>query len=351
MRSYAQLLIVLCSAALLFPTHINGADHDEAVLSSPELAAMMRLWQDDGKGMDLDTTMLEYRYFQNREYLQYQFIEEKRNREEWQAVQDILKSESEKYNENEPLVIPVVFHALHSEDTEKIEEEIKYQLEALNRDFGKPVIPEKDIYDPEGKFAASSAAPNISFVAADLADEITGVGGVAKIVDATKNWEDYDAMKAPILGSPPVDPERNINVWITKSDDRIGSYASTPSGPPEIDGIVIDQRYFGRGSDVYTEGKTLTHLIGNYLGLHDLWGYYRCQDDGVEDTPIHNAPTIGEPRAKRNSTCEGLPRAMMMNFMDSTDDKFQYMFTKGQVQRMRYVLSPEGPRANLVKTQ
>ncbi len=126
-----------------------------------------------------------------------------------------------------------------------------------------------------------------------------------------------------------------------------------PGGPGETDGIVIDNRYFGVQRDArtpYNEGKTLTHLVGNYLGLHELWGEYTCSDDYVDDTPIHNAPNYGCPSYKHVSTCGDNPVEMTMNFMDNTNDACQYMFTLGQKIRMQTMLSKGGPRYGLVES-
>ena len=75
-----------------------------------------------------------------------------------------------------------------------------------------------------------------------------------------------------------------------------------PGGPVATDGIVIDYRYFGTGGTAiapYDEGRTLTHLVGNYLNLHDLWNdVSRCSDDEVADTPVHNGPNYALPKRR-----------------------------------------------------
>ncbi len=305
---------------------------------------------DPGHLMEIDTP-LPYRNYTNAEYLQFQFDTEVRDRNVWVETEQRIQERSKKYEARDQMTVSLVFHILHSADAEKIQEDISYQVQALNRDFGRPEIPEKDDHDREGSFASLAADTGIRFVLSTQKEDAEGLEGIARISDHKERWNGYDAMKDARSGSPPVDPQHQINIWVIHTDDRIGSYAQVPGGPDELDGIVIDSRYFGRGSPAYNEGKTLTHLIGNYLGLYDLWGLYRCSDDGVEDTPIHNAPNLGQPNAKRISTCDGLPRAMVMNFMDGTDDRYQYMFTKGQVRRMRYMLSPQGLRPNLSKAQ
>jgi hypothetical protein len=119
-----------------------------------------------------------------------------------------------------------------------------------------------------------------------------------------------------------------------------------PGGPSATDGIVLDYRFLGSLGTVkapYDQGKTLTHLVGNYLGLNDLWGNGHCADDLVDDTPPHNAPNFGCPGYRHISTCDDNPVEMTMNFMDNTDDACMYMFTAGQVRRMRAALGESGP--------
>ena len=111
----------------------------------------------------------------------------------------------------------------------------------------------------------------------------------------------------------------------------------------ETDGIVIDPNYFGAQPVPYSEGKTLTHLLGNALGLDNLWGQNKCQDDGVADTPIHNAPNYNKVKPDENhiSLCAGFKREMYMNYLDNTVDSMLYMFTIGQKERMHQFLSKE----------
>ena len=126
-----------------------------------------------------------------------------------------------------------------------------------------------------------------------------------------------------------------------------------PMGPEPLDGIVIDFEYLrkiGEEGNLFNGGKTLTHLVGNYLGLYPLWGEGPCQDDYVADTPIHNAPNRNPSNSKHISLCSGYPTEMTNNFMDSNSDGRVSMFTKGQARRMQMALSENGPRGELSLT-
>ena len=123
------------------------------------------------------------------------------------------------------------------------------------------------------------------------------------------------------------------------------------------DGIVIDYRYFARAAGSvkpdgfvgeFGLGRTVVHLMGSYLNLHELWNETEpCSDDYVEDTPIHNAPNHGRGDYKHVSTCEGNLVEMTTNLMDSGNDSTMYLFTWGQMMRMQAVLAEGGARHNL----
>jgi hypothetical protein len=149
----------------------------------------------------------------------------------------------------------------------------------------------------------------------------------------------------------PWNSQKYLNVWVCKLANDVNGYAQMPGGNPAIDGIVIDYRYFGVANyndSPYDQGKTLTHLVGNYLNLFPLWGSgVRCSDDYVDDTPIHNAPNYGNPGPGHISICPGYPLEMTLNFMDNTVDAARCMFTYGQMLRMHSVLAAGAARSGL----
>jgi hypothetical protein len=66
----------------------------------------------------------------------------------------------------------------------------------------------------------------------------------------------------------------------------------------------------------------------------------------VADTPPQKGPNYGKPTFPHISCPNTAPHGdMFMNYMDYVDDDAQYMFTKGQVARMRETL--RGPRRDL----
>lgn len=137
--------------------------------------------------------------------------------------------------------------------------------------------------------------------------------------------------------------KNSILVFVTNLEKMAG-YAQIPGYDAETDAIFIDKNYLiGTDTKDYDLGKTLTHLIGSYLGLGELWG---CVDDGIFDTPMHTVLHTNA-NASVSSCYDFLIFEMPENFMDGTPDKFQNMFTLGQKEKMLFELSTK--RANLLE--
>jgi hypothetical protein len=254
--------------------------------------------------------------------------------------------------------IAVVFHVLYQEGMPYPGlEHVNAALDALNRDFG-PYVPPATPYESAKfqEFEALAKDPLISFCL-PLAIGGADLKGVVRFVETSVGeWEPGDGMKSGLTeGDDPLDPSQYLNIWVCQLKGNAAGNAQMPGGPNATDGIVIDYDYlpgFGAdGESPYKDGKALTHLVGNYLGLYELWNELNhCGDDGVADTPIHNAPNfeMPAPGVRHISGCPmGPVDEMVMNFMDNTDDASQNMFTAGQKARMKAILSAHGPRAGL----
>lgn len=246
--------------------------------------------------------------------------------------------------------LTIVFHAMYTNDIEKVKSDVEIQLNALNRDFGSPNPVEYKEGDSGLSFSLLAETPNIMFKLYNNNNATLISEGISAVSNIDKQWQTFDDFRRIATGDiKAIIPDKVINVWIVKLNDKLGSFAQIPGGIPETDGIVIDHRTFGAGTAPYNQGKTLTHLIGNYLGLMDLWGVYPCQDDGVVDTPVHNSPNYIFPNSRHISTCPGAQVEMTMNFMDNMADAHMWIFTKGQVERLHFMLNEGGPRHHLIK--
>lgn len=252
--------------------------------------------------------------------------------------------------------IPIVFHILYSSDEELIElDQVFKQIEALNRDFGTEENRQETRILDEHNYLQKQSFAGLQFCLPETDEAGLPTTGIVYYKTDKSEWSTDDAIKSKESGGcPPWDTQRFLNIWVGKMAHGIGGYAQMPAGEATTDGIVIDYQLFGNHStekQPYSEGKTLTHLVGNYLGLYSLWGTgVECSDDKVYDTPIHNSPNFGVPSQGHISLCAGYPGEMWMNFMDCTDDSLRTMFTRGQRERIYAVLDKNGIRSKLLET-
>ena len=265
-----------------------------------------------------------------------------------------------KYEEHQDFTIQIVFHVLFGNQQERIPiDKLQRQMEILNEDFGN--TNPYNYMPPEGEgdwrglevFDELIADTRIQFCLADNIENSTFENGVNYLEAGLPLYGDFEQMKTEDLGARVVDADKYINIWICDLEGRENAgFAQMPGGPSETDGIVIDYQYLldiDNPESEYQYGHTLTHLMGNYLGLYPLWGRGACSDDYVWDTPIHNDPGLVCQNSKRLSTCDGQWLSMMNNFMENVDDACLDMFTQGQVNRMQMALLPGGPRHGLTQ--
>jgi hypothetical protein len=184
---------------------------------------------------------------------------------------------------------------------------------------------------------------------------------------------------------------RKCNTCLTLCDTcgALGGFAYPPSNAinwgalaldrGKNDGIVIDFRFFGENNwyaqdsttqrfrDFYSHGRTTVHEVGHYLGLQHSWGNVLpipgfddgCAiDDFIDDTPEEEAAFANNiPRGSLNpcdsavNTCTKnyLGRDwpdMYENYMDYSTDLCYNLFTKQQVNLMRFNLITR--RQNLI---
>lgn len=252
------------------------------------------------------------------------------------------------------ITIPIVFHILYNPGSFYISsEQVLSQIEALNNDFSMNSMLAQNPDALAEELAQKAQDTEISFCLANADPIGQQTTGIESVPTSTNSWRTDDAFKYPVNGGVAAwNTKRYLNIWVVSLEENVSGYAQMPGGPAETDGIVIDYRFFGNSglsNAAFNEGRTLTHLIGNYLGLYDLWGEFPCADDYVEDTPIHNAPNSECYPHQHVSTCDGNPVEMTMNFMDNSPDACAYLFTMGQKIRMQTFLSEEGPRSGLTQ--
>jgi hypothetical protein len=238
------------------------------------------------------------------------------------------------------VTIPVVVHVVWNKPEENIpDEQIHAQLEVLNRDFRAanveiaqvPAIFEDKIADVGIEFCLASRDPTgkaTNGITRTFTPNTVGIGGTPSIHFSALGGKDAWA------------PAHYLNIWVAKFAGGVGGIATFPGqGPADEDGVEIDYRQFGTGSNLqppYHLGRTCTHEIGHYFNLEHIWGpsINSCcnEDDFVSDTPNSCETYLGQCPVHPVFSC--LQPDMFMNFMNFTDDDCMAMFTKGQKTRM-----------------
>jgi hypothetical protein len=301
-----------------------------------------------------------FRHFNTQQLRQAVIKENPGYKENLVVMENSISNLASRGDNGGVLYVPVIFHIVGAKgQTVPDQEQVNFQLDVLNKAFGNYAPEAKEFPNADvEKFISMGAKVGIEFYLPSKVGEIAGVGKPAfnAVTVDRKSWGLFNEIQDPTKGGlAAVAPDKIINVWVGQLDGDNAGYAYLPGPPGTIDGIVIDQDFFGNEKGTakipYVQGKTLVHLMGTYLGLYELWNEQEpCKDDLVEDTPLHDGPSISVTTDKNSRFvcfCPGTPTAMFMNFMDNTDDAQLSMFTEGQKKRMRAVLLSDGLRNGL----
>jgi hypothetical protein len=191
---------------------------------------------------------------------------------------------------------------------------------------------------PNGFLAPAVVAAQIQELNANFA--AAGYSFVLGQTDYTNNpaWfnlqsgADEVAMKAALA----VLPANTLNIYSCMPYGYLG-FAYMPYSFPESSfhhGVFIDYRTVpGGGLFPFDLGRTATHEVGHYLGLHHTFeGGCTNPGDEVADTPAEATPTSGCPPGK--DTCPAAGLDPIHNYMDYSDDACYTEFSLGQAARM-----------------
>jgi len=270
--------------------------------------------------------------------------------------------------------IPIVFHIVLNANqinnlggAAGIRARVLSQVEAINNDFNKR---NSDTSSVPSAFKPLIGNAEIEFGLPHRKPDGSSTEGF-EIITTTESGYPLTSLAsgakyASTGGADTWDPTRYLNVWIVNITPG-GTLGFTlppfSSSPGPEDGIVLTYGAFGvrSGANQYylngiDKGRTLTHEIGHYFNLDHVWGddggfcpTNGGSDDGVNDTPpqadhtynsSHPGGVVPYPLLD-NCTSSG-SGIMWMNFMDYVNDAWMYMFTHGQVSRMRATLASTG---------
>lgn len=285
------------------------------------------------------------------------------------------------------LTIPVVVHVVWNKPEENLSDElIEAQIQVLNEDFNRM---NADTGNLRSMFEWVAGSADIQF---DL---------VATERIQTNTLFDIDLLSGNLIpevkhtqdgGSDAWDTDGYLNIWVCHIQpitigpivlgqilgfafppNNLGNWPQDSGAPnPDEDGVVIDYRVFGPDNpypveipggteNLVVKGRTPTHEVAHYLGLRHIWGDGGtfgpndcAQSDGVDDTPYASSESAFDCDITKN-TCTGIDDFygldmpdLIENFMDYASEDCMNMFTKGQVEIMRNVLT--GPRSGLLAT-
>lgn len=252
---------------------------------------------------------------------------------------------------SEILRIPVVVHLLYNNASQNLsDEQVKSQLEALNRDFRRK---NNDTVNTPSRFRSLAADVQVEFYLATADPRGRATTGIVRKYSATANWLSNDKIKFSAQGGDDAwDSKSYLNIWVGNLVAGNG-YSSAPGGDPAKDGVVINTGAFGTVNRAgnFALGRTAVHEIGHWLGLKHIWGDAQCGDDGVGDTPQQGWYTTNCPSGFRSSCSNGELGDMYMNYMDYTADACMNLFTQGQKARMRSAFDEGGPRQSFLQTK
>lgn len=154
-------------------------------------------------------------------------------------------------------------------------------------------------------------------------------------------------------------PDKLLNIWVVDIDSIFTSFSSFPwEVYDDIHGVIIHKRLLfpeKYNETNYNKFKSITHAIGHYLGL--LHNYdqkinnnnrsINIHEDvtsdqiinNINDFPIQDSP-ITDPADRTNTKLYNnrLYNPLFMNFMDNTYDKYSVIFTKTQLEKMKFMI-------------
>lgn len=254
---------------------------------------------------------------------------------------------------NEIISIPVVVHVLFNTERQNIsDEQIRSQIEVLNRDFRRM---NADAANTPNAFKGFAADTRIMFCLAQVDPNGNATKGIVRRYTSKEFFLGDDGMKFSAAGGDDSwDSKKYLNIWVCSLFGRSLGYATIPGGPGDKDGVVINFDVFGKTGFLrppYDMGRTATHEVAHWLGLKHIWGDTDCGSDDVYDTPSQKSYNFDCPTFPHVTSCSPNSNGdMFMNFMDFTNDACMNMFTHGQKQKMRGAFALGNPRNSFLNS-
>lgn len=247
------------------------------------------------------------------------------------------------------VTVPVVVHVVYGAANQNIgDNQVKSQIDVLNLDYralntDKAKVP--------AVWSGLVADTNVQFALATIDPSGSPTNGITRTQTTVSSFSTDEGVKSAATGgADPWPSDKYLNIWVCNLGGGLLGYAQFPGGPQATDGVVILYAAFGTigtATAPFNLGRTATHEIGHWLNLIHIWGdRLDCTGtDLVTDTPTQQAPNYGKPTFPHVSCGNGPNGDMFMNYMDYVDDDSMFMFTQGQIVRVRATL--DGPRSSI----
>ncbi|PBQ34381.1 hypothetical protein CNR22_22250 [Sphingobacteriaceae bacterium] len=292
-----------------------------------------------------------------------------------------------KTTQNVSITIPVIVHIIHNGAAKGTfpnvtAAQVYSQFNVLNKDFGGMGYNSYQLANTSFS-TVGVANTNITFCPAQIDPDgnVLDEPGIHRVnyntitssnptsFSSLNNFKTY--MDGTIKANTIWDPASYFNIWISDVNVNAGilGYATFPGGSSlngissnigngSDDGIWVWTRSFGTSGSVqapYNLGRTATHETGHYFGLRHIGGDGNGNPAGdcdatdyCEDTPPQKGgenggsygQNFGGPSYPLHpNVCASTEGDMFMNFMDYTDDAYNYMFTPDQNDRIQTALA------------
>lgn len=257
----------------------------------------------------------------------------------------------------EPLLtIPVVVHIVHNgvpigQGQNLSTAQILAQIDILNEDYAAL---NSQFYNTPSQWMGIAGFPNIQFCLANKKPDGTATNGIDRqqMTVTGTSWNNNN-VNSTIKPAIKWDPTKYFNIYVlpipgTTAQGGVVGYSNYPlTGQigSNIDGVVIDYRWFGAPGFTQSGYRPLTHETGHYLGLpHPFNGGSCSLDDGIDDTPnvevaTRDLVTLNCATSYPNGPVSCGNEHLYVNYMDYVTENCYTSFTAGQVNVMRGVLN------------
>ncbi len=259
------------------------------------------------------------------------------------------------------LTIPVVIHVIHDANdaigshTNLSIAQVQSQIDKLNQAFRQT---NSNFANTPAIFQSVAGNAEIEFCLAKTDPSSNPTTGIVRHTYATSSITNLTYIETVIKPATQWNPANYLNIWTvaipnTNLMGGVQSYSYLPvagfAGVSNMDGVVVDYRFFGVGHNAVGDGVATIRATGNFLGLMDIWGASNANgtpvgcasDDGLADTPDQAAPTGMTQRSCPSSIPTSCAtNDMYSNYMDYMKEQTcQSMFTNDQINVMRAVLT------------